>query len=540
MFSSNSTRVASSSSVSKLESKDSNLKKIVLLNTKSKNTYKDVKKFQSSVSLVSNKRDTLTSNVSVSNANVLNAKTINDVNDGSNLVIQLVLWIVDSGCSKHMTGNLKLLRNFVEKFMGTIRFGNDHFASINGYGDYGENLLTSSRDSALYTISISEMATSSPCLLNVQSYINKIMVRSDNGTEFKNEKLSSHYDKLGIMHQTSIARTPQQNGVIKRKNQTLVKVPRTMLIFSKSPEFLWVEAIFTACFTQNRSLVHTRYNKTLYELIKGRKPNVQYFHVFGSLCYLTNDRDDLGKMKPKADIGIFIGYSESSRGFRIYNRRKRKIMETIHVKFNELTTMASECNNSRPGLNCLNFQYSSEDSNETPSIQDLDNLFGPFSSSSTSSEEPITNEPTTLVSDNNADGSVQEDVAILDGNTFINPFSTHVLEEAESSLTYQDPSNMHEFYQVHRPTDQWTKNHPLEQVIGDTSKPVMTRSTLHTDVEMCMYALTMSTIEPKNIKEAMLDQSWIESMQEELNQFKRLDVWVLVERPVGRNIILAK
>ncbi|GKD07658.1 retrovirus-related pol polyprotein from transposon TNT 1-94 [Tanacetum coccineum] len=135
-----------------------------------------------------------------------------------------------------------------------------------------------------------------------------------------------------------------------------------MLIFFKAPEFLWAEGIATACFTQNRSIIHTRHNKTPYELIRGRKPNVQYFHVFGSLCYPTNDHDDLGKMKPKADIGIFVGYSESSRGFRIYNRRTKKIMETIHVKFDELTAMASECNNLEPKMNCVNFNDSSEDS----------------------------------------------------------------------------------------------------------------------------------------------------------------------------------
>ncbi|GJR14115.1 retrovirus-related pol polyprotein from transposon TNT 1-94 [Tanacetum coccineum] len=126
------------------------------------------------------------------------------------------------------------------------------------------------------------------------------------------------------------------------------------------------------------ALVHTRYNKTPYELIRGRKPNVKYFYVFGSLCYSINDRDDLGEMKPKADIGIFIGYFESSRGFRIYNHQTKKIMETIHVKFDEHTTMASECNNSGPDLNCLNFQDSSDDMNEIPSQQDLDNLFGPL------------------------------------------------------------------------------------------------------------------------------------------------------------------
>ncbi|GKC73102.1 retrovirus-related pol polyprotein from transposon TNT 1-94 [Tanacetum coccineum] len=109
-------------------------------------------------------------------------------------------------------------------------------------------------------------------------------------------------------------------------------------------------------------------------LIHGRKTNVQYFHVFGSLFYPTNDRDDLGNIKPKADIGIFVGYSESSRGFCIYNRRTKKIMETIHVKFDELTTMDSECNNLEPEMNCVNFNNSSEDSQSVPSTSDLDDF----------------------------------------------------------------------------------------------------------------------------------------------------------------------
>ncbi|GKE59770.1 retrovirus-related pol polyprotein from transposon TNT 1-94 [Tanacetum coccineum] len=128
-----------------------------------------------------------------------------------------------------------------------------------------------------------------------------------------------------------------------------------MLIFSNSPDFLWAEAVATACFTQNRSLIHTHYQKTPYELIRERKPNVQFFHVFGSLCYPTNDRDDLRKLKPKADIGIIIRYSEDSRGLQIYNCRTRKIMETIHVKFDELTTMASERNSLEPDSNGINF-----------------------------------------------------------------------------------------------------------------------------------------------------------------------------------------
>nr|GFA51995.1 integrase, catalytic region, zinc finger, CCHC-type, peptidase aspartic, catalytic [Tanacetum cinerariifolium] len=129
-----------------------------------------------------------------------------------------------------------------------------------------------------------------------------LIIQYDNGTKFKNEKLRAFYAKLGIVHKTLISRTPQQNGVVERQNQTLIVAARIMLIFSKAPKFLWVEAIATACFRQMHSIVHTRHNKTPYELIQGRKPNVQYFHVFGSICYLKNDCDDLGKMKLKADI----------------------------------------------------------------------------------------------------------------------------------------------------------------------------------------------------------------------------------------------
>ncbi|GJS63935.1 retrovirus-related pol polyprotein from transposon TNT 1-94 [Tanacetum coccineum] len=266
-----------------------------------------------------------------------------------------------------------------------------------------------------------------------------------------------------------------------------IKAARTMLIFAKTPEFLWAEAIATACFTQNRSIVHTRYNKTPYDLIRGRKPNIQYFYVFGSLCYPTNDRDDLGKMKPKADIGIFIGYSESSRGFRIYNCQTKKIMETIHVTFDELTPMVSECNNSEPGINYMNFQDSSEDSQSVPSKTDLDNLFGPLyeeyyatrspevsdnsaantldnentSSSSSmvveedeapqivsSSTKQVATEPNSPVLNEHADEFVQEYVAYFDGNVFYNAPLTPVFKEAESSSTYQDLLNMHELEAV--------------------------------------------------------------------------------------------
>ncbi|GJY43276.1 retrovirus-related pol polyprotein from transposon TNT 1-94 [Tanacetum coccineum] len=101
--------------------------------------------------------------------------------------------------------------------------------------------------------------------------------------------------------------------------------------------FLWAEAVATACYTQNRSLIHTCHEKTSYELVHNKKPHLTFFQVFGALCYPTNDSENLGKLQPRADIRIFIGYAPSRKGYKIYNKRTRQIMETIHVQFDEPT-----------------------------------------------------------------------------------------------------------------------------------------------------------------------------------------------------------
>nr|GFB30222.1 integrase, catalytic region, zinc finger, CCHC-type, peptidase aspartic, catalytic [Tanacetum cinerariifolium] len=180
-----------------------------------------------------------------------------------------------------------------------------------------------------------------------------IIIRTDNGTEFKNQVLKEYFDSVDISHQVPSVRTPQQNGVVERRNQTLVEVARTMLIFSRAPLFLWAEAIATACFTQNRSIIHLRFNKTPYELINERKSNISFLHVFGALCYHKNDREDIGKLGAKGDIGFFIGYSADSCAYRVYNRSKKKIMETINVLFDELSAMAFEQRSLKPELQSM-------------------------------------------------------------------------------------------------------------------------------------------------------------------------------------------
>nr|GEZ70662.1 retrovirus-related Pol polyprotein from transposon TNT 1-94 [Tanacetum cinerariifolium] len=126
-----------------------------------------------------------------------------------------------------------------------------------------------------------------------------IVIRTDNGTKFKNQVLKEYFDSIGISHQMSSVQTPQQNGVVERRNRTLVEAARTMLIFSRASLFLWAEAIATVCFTQNHSIIHRRFNKTPYELINGRKLDISFLHVFGALCYPKNDREDIGKLGAK-------------------------------------------------------------------------------------------------------------------------------------------------------------------------------------------------------------------------------------------------
>ncbi|GKA81975.1 putative ribonuclease H-like domain-containing protein [Tanacetum coccineum] len=174
--------------------------------------------------------------------------------------------------------------------------------------------------------------------------------KTDNGTEFVNQTLREYYEKVGISHETSVARSPQQNGVVERQNRTLIEAARTMLIYAKAPLFLWAKAVATACYTQNHSMIRRRHGKTPYKLLYNKPPDLSYLHMFGALCYPTNDSENLGKLQPKADIGIFIGYAPTKKAFRIYNRRTRRIIETIHVDFDELTAMASKHNSSGPAL----------------------------------------------------------------------------------------------------------------------------------------------------------------------------------------------
>ncbi|GKC62888.1 putative ribonuclease H-like domain-containing protein, partial [Tanacetum coccineum] len=161
------------------------------------------------------------------------------------------------------------------------------------------------------------------------------IIRSDNGTEFKNKVMDDFCREKGIKREYSVARTPQQNGVAERKNRTLIEAARTMLADSKLPTTFWAEAVSTACYVQNRVLIVKPHNKTPCELFRGFKPSIGFMKPFGCHVTILNTLDKLGKFDGKSDEGFFVGYSLSSKAFRVYNIRTRKVQENLHIGFLE-------------------------------------------------------------------------------------------------------------------------------------------------------------------------------------------------------------
>ncbi|GJR69548.1 putative ribonuclease H-like domain-containing protein [Tanacetum coccineum] len=161
------------------------------------------------------------------------------------------------------------------------------------------------------------------------------IIRSDNGTEFKNKVMDDFCREKGIKREYSVARTPQQNGVAERRNRTLIEAARTMLADSKLPTTFWAEAVSTACYVQNRVLVVKPHNKTPYELFRGFKPALSFMRPFGCHVTILNTLDNLGKFDGKSDEGFFVGYSLSSKAFRVYNTRTRRVEENLHIGFLE-------------------------------------------------------------------------------------------------------------------------------------------------------------------------------------------------------------
>ncbi|GJV87342.1 retrovirus-related pol polyprotein from transposon TNT 1-94 [Tanacetum coccineum] len=278
-------------------------------------------------------------------------------------------------------------------------------------------------------------------------------------------------------------------------------------------------------------MIRRRHGKTPYELLHNKPPDLSYLHVFGALCYPTNDSENLGKLQPKADIGIFIGYAPTKKAFRIYNRRTRRIVETIHVDFDELTAMAFEHSSAGPALHEM-----------TPATISSGLVPNPHPSPPVDHPAPEVVAP------------INEVIAPVLADSTGSPSSTTVDQDAPSPSNSQTtpetkppviPNDVeednHDIEVVHMGNNpKWTKDHPLHNIIGEIARPVSTRLQLHEQALFCYYDALLTAVEPKTYKDALTQACWIEAMQEELNEFERLEVWELVPRPDKVMVITLK
>nr|GEV56668.1 integrase, catalytic region, zinc finger, CCHC-type, peptidase aspartic, catalytic [Tanacetum cinerariifolium] len=465
---------------------------------------------------------------------------VGSASKAKNKVVQIVLWIVDSGCSKHMTGDRSLLRNFIEKFMGTVRFGNDNFAAITGYGDYVHGNIT-----------ICHMY-----------YVEGLGHNLFSVRQFCDGDL-----EVAFHSKTCYVRNLEGDDLLTRGHESNFYTISISYMAAYSPVCLMSKATSTKLWLWHRRLSHLNFGTindlTRLDLVNGL---TKFKYEKDHLCFVcergkSKKASHPPKLAPSDNSKLELLHMDLCEPMKVasINRKKyilvtRKHQEGFesitdalkdhgkHVKFDELMVMASEHDSLEPELQRFNYINSSAEPVNTPSKEDLDNLFGLMfeeyfrkkysdtpinfaaqptqlhedspSTSSINVEEheapPIeitSDEQTSPISLIKADELHQEDSADFDGNSQFVSYNPISYEASKFSSTALEPSNVQNFHQVQPSTHSWTKDHPLDQVIGDPSKPVMTRQRLHTNSE---------------------------------NQFERLQVWELVPRPEGKNIIALK
>ena len=162
-----------------------------------------------------------------------------------------------------------------------------------------------------------------------------LKIRSDHGGEFENSLFENLCSLNGYFHNFSAPRTPQQNGVVERKNRTLQEMARTMIHDYSLPRSFWAEAIHTSCYIINRVTIRPMLKRTPYELYRCKVPSIAHFRPFGCSCHILKSGINLDKFEAKTDIGIFVGYSPNSKAYRVWNKRTSTIQESIQVKFDE-------------------------------------------------------------------------------------------------------------------------------------------------------------------------------------------------------------
>nr|GEU72865.1 hypothetical protein [Tanacetum cinerariifolium] len=530
----------------------------------------------------------------------------------------------------------KPLINFVYKFLGTVKFENDHVEKIMGYGDCkignvtisgvyfmeglghnlfsvgqycdsdlevafcqhtcfirnldGVNLLAGSRGNNLYTLSLQDMMASSPiCLLSkdhlclacamgkskkkshkpksedtnqeklyllhmdlygpmrVESVNGKkyILVIVDDYSRFtwvkylrSNDEASDFIIKFLKMIQVRLkvpvrlARSSQQNGVIERRNRTLIEAAHTMLIYAQALLFLWAEAVATACFTQNRSIIRLRHGKTPYELLHNKLHDLSFFHVFGALCYPTNDNFDelkamafeqsslgpaLNEMTP---VTISLGLVQKPSSSTPYVPPLRNDWDLLfQPMFDELLNLLPSVDLQAPEVIALIVDVIPPDQAESTDLPSSTLVNQDTPSPSKSQTTPETQ--SAVIPQDVKEDNIDIEVAHM-RNDLLFGVPIPEVTSAQSSSTVSPHSIVQPDYQISQHNSKWKKDHPLNNIIDQLSRPVSTRLQLHEQALFCYYDAFLTSVEPKTYKDALTQSCWIEGMQKSSMSLKDL------------------
>ncbi|KAM0832404.1 hypothetical protein ACQ4PT_064926 [Festuca glaucescens] len=349
-------------------------------------------------------------------------------------------------------------------------------------------------------------------------------IRTDNGTEFKNYTMQDFVDDEGIKHEFSAPYTPQQNGVVERKNRTIIEMARTMLSEFNSPHNFWGEAISTAVHYSNRLFLRPLHNKTPYELLTGNKPNVMYIRVFGCKCLVKNNKGKLGKFETRTIEGTFVGYAENSHAYRYYNKSTGAIEVSCDVVFLE--------DNGSQVEQVVPCAAGDDDPSNAIKLMGIGHI-----------------RPTEVHIDDQSDEiEVSSSAQVEPSSTQAEPSSA-----AQEPSSTQDESHSEEQEEIPHPTEQ---DHDDDQETSSThvQAQVFPHDRVLARDEFIDHEGTIRKIKAASrasdlkvdqvlgsisrgvVHEALVDPDWVIAMQEELECFTRNEVWSLVERPKDHRI----
>jgi hypothetical protein len=319
-------------------------------------------------------------------------------------------------------------------------------------------------------------------------------IRSDNRTEFKNSQIEGFLEEEGIKHEFSSPYTSQQNGVVERKNRTLLDMARTMLDEYKMPDRFWAEAINTACYSINRLYLHRILKKTSYELLTGKKPKVSYFRVFGSKCFILVKRGIKSKFAPKAIEGFLLGYDSNTRAYRVFNKSTGLVEVSCDIVFDETNGSQVEQvdldeldDEEAPCVALRNMSIEDvcpKESEEPPQAQDQ--------LSSSMQASPPTQDEDQAQDDENED---QEDEPPEEEDNDQGGDDNDQDKEDDQEIQGQRPSHP----RVHQAIQ---RDHPVNSILGNIHKGVTTRSRV---AHFSDHYSFVSSIEPYRVEDALRD-----------------------------------